>query len=591
METKNFVRVRLIAVVVMILLLATMCVTTVGDGTTRARATTTTTTTTVEGQDQGPAPTVVDGSDGLSATDIASSTVDVYDSAGGVDLAEFGVRSAPTLSSSKKSPTVASSDATSARRVGPSKTLTTRPPVTPTTMRPSTTSPGPTTTVRPAPPTTTTTVPVTTTTAPPPTTTTTVPVTTTTTVPVTTTTAPPTTTTTTTAAPSDLCAELTAKQALNPPKYDRNTYWNRPAACFQTRPDSAQWAYRWWNFANVPGRTNPAHRGEIAVSFDEYSTPVYDKADATGTARVFTTGWGYGHNLGADNSLPWNPSWEPAPGNDAELIIKEPSTGREWGLWLLQKINWSSCLTLENLFAGYQPGVDLCAGAASIGRNPDGTVSNYFTDSGFADPSTGRGMGAIQGMALLPTLDEIENGSINHALNMETYATMFGPACTAAQLGTPAAGVDCGFAVTPATRLEFWQGPATAECGPVAQQNTPAGRSMTVPEGMRFVIDLSDAEIETWLDGRGYTGAKRNTARIFAVALRDYGWIISDTTCWTSATAVEGVANPQARARWAALGVTNITPQANSEFLQGLIPAESKVRTIEGPDGIIRTNI
>ena len=134
METKNFVRVRLIAVVVMILLLATMCVTTVGDGTTRARATTTTTTTTVEGQDQGPAPTVVDGSDGLSATDIASSTVDVYDSAGGVDLAEFGVRSAPTLSSSKKSPTVASSDATSARRVGPSKTLTTRPPVTPTTM-------------------------------------------------------------------------------------------------------------------------------------------------------------------------------------------------------------------------------------------------------------------------------------------------------------------------------------------------------------------------------------------------------------------------------------------------------------------------
>ena len=39
-----------------------------------------------------------------------------------------------------------------------------------------------------------------------------------------------------------------------------------------------------------------------------------------------TLGWGYGHNLGADNSLPWNPSWEPAPGNDAELIIKEPST-------------------------------------------------------------------------------------------------------------------------------------------------------------------------------------------------------------------------------------------------------------------------
>ena len=204
------------------------------------------------------------------------------------------------------------------------------------------------------------------------------------------------------------------------------------------------------------------------------------------------------------------------------------------------------------------------------------------------EKEAGRGMGALQAMALLPTLDEVEKGSINHALNMETYGTMFGPACPTSGGGTP--GVDCGYAVAPATRLEWWNGPA-GECGSVAQQNTPTDRAKTVPEGMRFALDMTDAQIDAWLDTKGYTGAKRTTARIFAVALRDYGWIISDTTCWTSATAVEGVANPQARARWAALGVTNITPQANSEFLQGLIPAESKVRTIEGPDGIIRTNI
>jgi len=323
------------------------------------------------------------------------------------------------------------------------------------------------------------------------------------------------------------------------------------------------------------------------VAFDAYSTPVYSTDDATTTVRIYTAGWGYGSNLGANNSIPWNPTWEPAAGSDLEMIITDPRTGTEWGLWGVQKINWSSCFTLENLLAGWRAGVDLCVATATIGKNPDGSIANATTSTGFSQ-AAGRGMGAILGMALLPTLDEIEKGSINHALNMETYGTMFGPACTPAQTVTSAAGVDCGFAVAPATRLEWWNGPA-AECGSVAQQNTSADRAKTVPEGMRFALDMSDSEIDSWLDRRGYTGAKRSTARIFAVALRDYGWIISDTTCWDSSMSVEGVANPKARTRWSRLGITNPTSDG-STLLDGLITSESRVRTLESTQGTLVLN-
>jgi len=346
------------------------------------------------------------------------------------------------------------------------------------------------------------------------------------------------------------------------------------------RADSARWATNWFNNANLPGRTNPAERGAINVSFDAYSSPVYSTEDATTTVRVFTASWGYPHNLGADNSVPWNPSWEPANGNDHEMIITDPDTGREWGLWGVQKLNWSSCITLENILAGWRPGVDLCVAQALVGRNPDGTYADDRISSGFAQQA-GRGMGSVLMMALLPTLEEIEKGSINHALNMETFGTMFGPACTPSQAGTAAAGVDCGFAVSPATRLEWHSGP-TGECGAQGQQNTATDRSKTVPEGMRFALNMTDGQIDDWLNSRNYTGTKRSTARIFAVALRDYGWIISDTTCWDSAIATDGVANPKSRQRWQALGITNPTTDGTT-LLDGLITSEQQVRAVESP--------
>ncbi len=40
-------------------------------------------------------------------------------------------------------------------------------------------------------------------------------------------------------------------------------------------------------------------------------------------------------------------------------------------------------------------------------------------------------------------------------------------------------------------------------------------RARSVPEGTRFALHITDAEIDAWLTSRGYTGQKRATARVF----------------------------------------------------------------------------
>ena len=152
---------------------------------------------------------------------------------------------------------------------------------------------------------------------------------------------------------------------------------------------------------------------------------------------------------------------------------------------------------------------------------------------------------------MVVTPEEVAAGEIRHALMMGAANTMFGPACTEAELATAAAGTTCGFAVAPAGGLE-WQGPCTS-CPPSPLTDLER-RSRAIPEGMRLALQLTDAEIDAWLDERGYTGTKRSTARTFAVALRDYGWFITDTA-GTATFAVSGGANPETESGWRGLGI------------------------------------
>jgi hypothetical protein len=67
------------------------------------------------------------------------------------------------------------------------------------------------------------------------------------------------------------------------------------------------------------------------------------------------------------------------------------------------------------------------------------------------------------------------------------------------------------FYVAPATKLEH---PGTEIANPI-------------PEGMRFALDVTDAQIESWVATK--PAAYQKLARIVARALRDYGWFITDT--------------------------------------------------------------
>lgn len=172
----------------------------------------------------------------------------------------------------------------------------------------------------------------------------------------------------------------------------------------------------------------------------------------------------------------------------------------------------------------------------------------------------------IQFYAMLATPEEVAAGEIRHALSMGAANTMFGPECTAEELETDAAGTTCGFAVAPAGGLEWHT--ACSACAPSPLSDLEL-RKRGIPEGARFALDISDAEIESWLDSRGYTGRLRETARIFAVAVRDYGWFITDTA-GTATFGVSGSANPETRDAWRALGIEG----HGKDLLKGLFQKE-----------------
>lgn len=326
--------------------------------------------------------------------------------------------------------------------------------------------------------------------------------------------------------------------------------WNRPVAEFGRSDKYASYAERFWKYGSFGGWDDPEQRGDVYLQLRDYSVPIYDARLATGTKRVYFADFGFPPSPGYSIEVPWNDAWQEADGNDGFILMVNPDTGEQWVVWAYQRNNPSTCLNLANLGAGFTPFSDVCAGGASQLTNEDGSVGDYRTWNSYQN---GRGMG-IPKLALLTTPYEVRAGAIEHALEMTVFNSMFGPPCTESEIDTPAAGSTCGFYVPPATRVEWNDGPPN-NCGENTQPNTPSTREKTVPEGMRFALDITDADIEAWLDTKGYTDPLRSTARIFAVALRDYGWIVAETGCFGLGIEVDGMVNPDAKAVWNSLGV------------------------------------
>ncbi len=352
--------------------------------------------------------------------------------------------------------------------------------------------------------------------------------------------------------------------------------WDVPAADVAISPRSADWASRLWNEAD-----SYDHNWSIEFGLDEpsndYSIPVYSTADATTTARIFqrpVATWNGHFDVANGSSIPWNPSWLPSDGSDAFMIITDPDSGEEWDIWALSTptpipgtVSQSECtLDLTDATAGFDPTASLCAASVNIITTPSGANADTRTYTGNFPWSGG---GGIQNTAGLTTPAEVASGAIKHALKfaVSPEVSMTGPECPADVVtpDDPRVGTTCGTAVAPAGQFE--RGGTTS---------APADLAHMVPEGSRIVIDDTDAQIDAWLDSRGYTGTLRQTARVFAVALRDYGLIESDTTKGPATITVEGGANPQTAAAWQALGITG----DGSTLLDGLVTA-SNIEVLE----------
>ena len=168
--------------------------------------------------------------------------------------------------------------------------------------------------------------------------------------------------------------------------------------------------------------------------------------------------------------IPWNPDWRAPPGSDAQIILLDPDKGIEWNLWQVWFDNGVVRATNGNQVPG-----------------------DYWTREVGYPYSRGAG---IPYLAMLVRPWEIEQGRIEHALSMVIRNT------------------DGDTFVAPATKLEH-----------------PGRYSGGIPEGMRFALDVTDEQIEDWVDAlpSELSQTTRRAARTIARALREYGWFITDT--------------------------------------------------------------
>lgn len=211
--------------------------------------------------------------------------------------------------------------------------------------------------------------------------------------------------------------------------------------------------------------------------------------------------------------IPWNPNWKPATGSDGQVIILDPASGREWNLWQVSVNGSTIRISNGNLVPG-----------------------SYWTkEDGFKGS---RGCG-IQYQAMLVRPEEIAQGKIEHALSMPSRNT-----------------------------ARTFVAPAIKSDGRVTQNG--------MPMGTRFALNITDAEIDAWVQSlpSQLSDQTRRAARVIAVAMRDYGWFVTDTA---GGAHFQFEDNATAQSKWRALGLgTQFINYKNypTDLLDGLITKE-----------------
>ena len=342
--------------------------------------------------------------------------------------------------------------------------------------------------------------------------------------------------------------------------------WLTPVTQLTVSPESARWASNMWK--SDPTGTAWAPQFKLSTDGSDFSTPVYDARTANRSYRVYKKGSFPGaFNVPIGTTIPWNNTWLPSDGTDGFAVTINPDTGEEWDFWSVAWPGYAKqwnhsldCLnSWDNLLAGFDLNASMCAASAIQVRQPDGKVADTRTYTGNSPTAGGAG---IQNGAGNITSAMVASGHIDRAFKVAIPNTMFGPLCSPSERETSAFGTTCGSAVAPAGQFER----VTDTSGQAFPGAPLQSRSNSVPEGMRFSLRLTDAEIDAWLNSRGYTGVTRSTARTIAIGLRDYGWMVTDTDGQGVLIQFDG-SNPQA---WRSLGV----PGTGKDMLTGLFSAD-----------------
>lgn len=384
-----------------------------------------------------------------------------------------------------------------------------------------------------------------------------------------------------------------------------NAVWNQPVCNLPQYSKSAEYAERFYNWANVNDGTPATStvRGKLGMGLDFpkptpfdpdgtrniWSRNVYSASDATTTTKVRSHKWpsnldgtkwndnpvlakpGYS-SYNPETSIPWNPAWKTGQAGDNEIVIIDESSGRIYEIWGYWKTDFDRLAKCQ-----LNDPSRICAMSVNIGRDIDGNIIDYRTFEGLHGD---RGVGFSK-LITFTRPQEILAGEIRHALGVAAPSTMYGPPCTAEQLGTAAEGNTCGVAFAPATKIEH--GDRITPDYLRSPYNQTYTLDKTVPEGMRFALDISDQEIDNWISSQDRFDDNpqlANSARVIAIALRDYGFMIVDTSGNGAGIQASGAENPKDLALWNQLGFH--TDDDGPKLLSGLIQKD-KLYVVEPP--------
>lgn len=266
------------------------------------------------------------------------------------------------------------------------------------------------------------------------------------------------------------------------------------------------------------------------------------------------------------STIPWNNDWKTSKGGDNQMIIIDDRVGSStygaiWSFWG----NENSC----PIFYADRA----CARSIQVARDHYGNLVNHWTYEGYTGD---RGVG-LSYYATLTTADEVKAGEIRHALGISIPNTGAGPICTAEQLKEPVnwniVGKQCGTAVAPASKFE-WGGSPSVDVMPEEFKKIYTVDKL-IPEGMRFALNVTDQQITDWINSRADLKSnprRAETARIFAVALRDYGMMIVDTNAGRPSVQTEGGINPESATKWKSVAMG---PENKDNLLDGLITKQN----------------